>query len=245
MLRAVIWDFDGTICDTYPAIAGAANAALASFSVATSIDHVVALASISLEYCIRTLAAEFGVPYAQLDTVFREGYQRIDLRDQPPFPGLPALCKRFAESNVLQCIVTHRRRESLLRLLVTYGLESYFTSIIAADDGFPRKPAPDAMAHLLTAFATAPTDALVIGDRDVDILAGQAIGAHTCLFRATFPGIVPTCTIWDYAELADSVCSEPIKLPSWYDRISVRRSYENANLQCRTHTQDPRASRQR
>jgi phosphoglycolate phosphatase-like HAD superfamily hydrolase len=71
-LRAVIWDFDGTICDTYPAIAGAINAALASFSIATSLDHVIALASTSLEYCIRTLATEFDIPYAQLDTIFRE-----------------------------------------------------------------------------------------------------------------------------------------------------------------------------
>src|SRR5918911_1660058 len=108
MLRAVIWDFDGTICDTYPAIAGAVNAALASFSVATSYAHVVALASISLDYCIRTLAAEFCIPYAQLDTAFREVYQHIDLRDQPPFPGLPALCKQLAAACVYQFIVTHR-----------------------------------------------------------------------------------------------------------------------------------------
>jgi HAD superfamily hydrolase (TIGR01509 family) len=207
MLRAVIWDFDGTICDTYPAIAGAVNVALASFSVAASLAHVVALASTSLEYCIRSLATEFGIPYAQLDTVFRETYQHIDLRDQPPFPGLPALCKRLAESDVLQFIVTHRRRQSLLRLLATHGLESYFTHIIAADDGFPRKPAPDAMTHVLTTYAIDPADALVIGDRDVDILAGQAIGAPTCLFRATFPEIIPTRTIWDYAELAGIVAA--------------------------------------
>jgi HAD superfamily hydrolase (TIGR01509 family) len=207
MLRAVIWDFDGTICDTYPAIAGAINAALASFSVATSLAHVIALASTSQEYCIRTLATEFGVPYPQLDTIFHETYQRIRLCDQAPFPGLSALCKRLAGSNVLQCIVTHRRRESLLRLLSTHGLESYFTHIIAADDGFPRKPAPDAMAHVLATYAIAPADALVIGDRDVDILAGQAIGALTCLFRATFPAIVPTYSIWDYAELADIVAA--------------------------------------
>ena len=201
MLRAVIWDFDGTICDTYPAIAGAVNAALASFAVTTSLEHLVALASTSLDYCIRTLATEFDIPYAQLDTVFRETYQHIHLRDQPPFPGLPELCKQLAVVGVHQFIVTHRRRESLLRLLSTHGLESYFIHIIAADDGFPRKPAPDAMTHLLTTYAIAPADALVIGDRDVDMLAGQAIGAPTCLFRATFSEIIPTHTIWDYAEL--------------------------------------------
>lgn len=200
-LRAVIWDFDGTICDTYPAIAGAINAALASFSIATSLEHVIALASISLEYCIRTLATEFDIPYAQLDMIFRETYQHIHMRDQPPFPGLPEFCEQLAVVGVAQCIVTHRHRASLQRLLSTYGLQSYFMHIIAADDGFPRKPAPDAMLHVLATYAIDPSDALAIGDRDVDILAGQAAGMSTCLFRATFPEITPTCTIWNYADL--------------------------------------------
>jgi len=205
MLRAVIWDFDGTICDTYPAIAGAVNAALASFAVTTSLAYVVALASTSLDYCIRTLATEFDIPYAQLDSAFRETYQHIHLRDQPPFPGLPEFCKQLAIVGVRQFIVTHRRRESLLRLLSAYNLDSYFTHIIAADDGFPRKPAPDAILHLLTTYAIDPSDALVIGDRDFDILAGQAAGISTCLFRATFPEIIPTRTIWNYTELTDIV----------------------------------------
>ena len=213
-LRAVIWDFDGTICDTYPAIAGAINAALASFSVATSLEHVVTLASISLEYCMRTLATEFAIPYAQLDAAFRETYQSIQLCDQPPFPGLAELCRQLVAVGVQQFIVTHRRRESLLRLLSTHGLDVYFTHSIAADDGFPRKPAPDAMLHLLSTYAIAPSDALVIGDRDFDMLAGQAAGVSTCLFRATFPEIIPTRTIWNYAELADIVPAAAIGTPA-------------------------------
>ena len=205
MFRAVIWDFDGTICDTYPAIAGAINTALACFGVATSLEYVVALASTSLDYCVHTLATEYRIPYVQLDAVFRQTYQQIHLRDQPPFPGLTDLCTRLVAVGVKQFIVTHRRRESLLRLLSTHKLDSYFTHIIAADDGFPRKPAPDAMTHVLTTYAIDPADALVIGDRDVDILAGQAAGMPTCLFRATFPEITPTRTIWNYAELMDIV----------------------------------------
>ncbi len=109
--------------------------------------------------------------------------------------------------------MTHRRRESLLRLLSTHELDSYFTHIIAADDGFPRKPAPDAMTHVLTTYAIDPAHALVIGDRDVDILAGQAAGSCTCLFRATFPEIIPTRTIWNYTELADIVPATAIGTP--------------------------------
>ena len=174
---------------------------------------MVALASTSLDYCLHTLATEFGIPYQQLDAIFRETYQSIQLRDQPPFPGLAELCTQLVAVGVQQFIVTHRRRESLMRLLSTHGLDSYFTHIIAADDGFPRKPSPDAMLHVLTSYAIDPSDALVIGDRDVDILAGQAAGISTCLFRAAFPEIMPTRSIWDYNELADIVPATAIGTP--------------------------------
>jgi HAD superfamily hydrolase (TIGR01549 family) len=186
-MKAVIWDFDGTICDTYPAIAGAVNDALARFGQSASFDRIVELSSISLDRCIRTLATEHAIPYDQLDAAFVLTYQAIQPSQQPPFPGVLEICQRLVERGVLNFIVTHRRRASLTVLLTSHGLLSLFTEIIAADDGFPKKPAPDAIIHLLTTYAIAPEDALVIGDRESDILAGQAAGVPTCLFQGVFP----------------------------------------------------------
>jgi HAD superfamily hydrolase (TIGR01509 family) len=205
MLKAVIWDFDGTICDTYPAIAYAVNAALASFHASPTFERIVELASISLDRCIHTLAAEHAIPYEQLDAAFKVTYQHVRPVDQPPFPGVVDLCQQLARAGIYNFIVTHRRRASLRVLLATHALESYFTDIIAADDGFPRKPAPDAIVHLLATYGIAPAEALVVGDRDIDILAGQAAGVPTCLFRASFADLRPTHTIMAYQELADLV----------------------------------------
>jgi HAD superfamily hydrolase (TIGR01509 family) len=205
MLRAVIWDFDGTICDTYPAIARAVNTALARFGAEATITRIVDLASISLDRCIRTLAEDFALPYDQLAAAFTETYQHVQPTDQPPFPGVRDLCQRLTRAGIHNFIVTHRRHASLHVLLTTYDLRSWFTHIIAADDAFPRKPAPDAMLHLLTTYGIAPSEALVIGDRDLDIRAGQAAGIPTCLFRASIPDPAPSRTITAFAELMDLV----------------------------------------
>ena len=202
MLRAVIWDFDGTICDTYPAIARAVNAALAQFDVSESVARIVELTSVSLDGCIRTLASDYAIPYPHLDAAFIIAYRDVQPLHQPPFSGFTATCQLLTTRGIQHFIVTHRRRASLTTLLTTHALTPYFTQIIAADEGFPKKPAPDAVVYLLNTHAIAPTEALMIGDRDLDILAGQAAGVPTCLFRAAFPGIVPTYTIQDYHELA-------------------------------------------
>jgi HAD superfamily hydrolase (TIGR01509 family) len=203
MIKAIIWDFDGTICDTYPAIARAINSALATFGASAPLERIVDLASISLDQCIRTLAHDYGVSYEDLDVVFTDTYRTLDPADQPPFPGVLNLCRQLSQSGVLQFIVTHRRRASLHVLLETHHLLPYFTAIIAADDGFPRKPAPDAILHLLDQYQIAPSDALIIGDRELDIRAGQAAGVSTCLFRGTCRDLIPTRTITTFAELAD------------------------------------------
>jgi HAD superfamily hydrolase (TIGR01549 family) len=205
MLRAVIWDFDGTICDTYPAIAQAVNSALAEFGAQATLARIIELASISLERCIRTLAEDFALPYEQLNAAFTAAYQHVQPTDQPPFPGVRDLCQRLANAGIPNYIVTHRRRASLTVLLDTHDLRTLFTYIIAADDAFPRKPAPDALLYLLATYGIAPSDALVIGDRDLDIRAGQAAGIPTCLFRATIPDPAPTRSIAAFAELIDIV----------------------------------------
>lgn len=202
MLKAIFWDFDGTICDTYPAIARAVNAALATFGTSASLERVIELASISLDGCIRTLAQEYSIPHQELDAAFTETYKNVQPSEQMPFPGLVKLFEQLSTDGVQQFIVTHRRRRSLVALLELHKLQPYFTSIIAADDGFPKKPSPDALIYLLETYRFIPTEVLLIGDRDLDMLAGQAAGIPTCLFRSSFAEIHPTYTFTDYNELA-------------------------------------------
>lgn len=138
VLKAILWDFDGTICDTYPAIAHAVNQALARFGATASFERVVELTSISLDTCIRTLAREYGIRYDDLDAAFSHTYKDIQLIDQAPFPGFTDLCKKLTHLGIKHFIVTHRRRHSLLALLDLHKLRSYFTDIVAADDGFAK-----------------------------------------------------------------------------------------------------------
>lgn len=109
--------------------------------------------------------------------------------------------KKIQDLDGQNFIVTHRRRESLNELLSTHGMICYFTDILAGDDGFPRKPDPSAMRYLVEKHQLPIDKVLVIGDRPIDILAGQAIGAKTCLFRASFPDVLPNMTIKGFDEL--------------------------------------------
>jgi HAD hydrolase, family IA, variant 1 len=51
---------------------------------------------------------------------------------------------------------------------------------VTADDGFPRKPDPTSMLYLKDKYTI--ESGLVIGDRPIDIEAGQRAGMATYLF---------------------------------------------------------------
>ena len=212
VLKAILWDFDGTICDTYPEIARAINQALAHFGASTHLERIIELAAVSLDSCIQTLAQDHALSYEALGAAFTDAYPTVRLTKQAPFPGFRDLCEQCTQFGVQHFIITHRRQQSLFALLEAHTIMPFFTHIIAVDAGFAKKPAPDALIHILETYGIDATDALVIGDRDFDILAGQAAGIPTALFRASFVGVHPTYAFSSYAELATII--KPLLRPT-------------------------------
>lgn len=200
-IRAIIWDFDGTLVDTYPEIARIVNATLATFGKSASLERIIELSSVSLDFCITELSKELAIPYEDLNEQFVICYKTVNPEEQRPFPYAIEVCKKVQELGGQNFIVTHRRRKSLHELLTLHNLHSYFTDSVAGDDGFPRKPDPSAMRYLLEKYQLPLDKSLVIGDRPLDILAGQSAGLKTCLFQGSFPEIRPDLSISSFEQV--------------------------------------------
>ena len=66
--------------------------------------------------------------------------------------------------------------------MLTDDLYEYFSDFIVRNDGFADKPAPDALLYLLDKHHIDPQDAVMIGDRGIDVQAGLNAGIATILF---------------------------------------------------------------
>lgn len=185
MIRAIIWDFDGTLVDTYPAIARAYAIALSAFEFTAPFERIVELSSQSLDHCTQQLAADHNLPVAEFEALFQQAYKQITPADQPPFLGMLSVCEVLREAGWRQYIVTHRRRASLNVLLDAHGLAHYFADIIAGDDGFPRKPDPAAFLALCARHNLSPATTVTIGDRPADMQAARAAGLRGHLFGSS------------------------------------------------------------
>jgi phosphoglycolate phosphatase-like HAD superfamily hydrolase len=77
-------------------------------------------------------------------------------------------------------VVTNKGRAFSEPLLDQLGIRRYFMMIVAADDGVPLKPAPDALLRIIDRLAVDKGLSVMVGDGVQDMEAGKAAGITTC-----------------------------------------------------------------
>lgn len=201
MIRHLIWDVDGTLFDTYPAIVGSLHAAAVELGAPATYEETHDLALVSIDHCLGTLSVTYGLALDLLADGFARQYQQVSPADQPPFDGALEVCQLIRSRGGINLIVTHRRRAGLDRLLTSHGLADHFTDIISHDDGYPRKPDPGAFRTLIERHRLARDETLAVGDRDIDILAAHAAGLPAAHFGACPITTTPDVVLPDFATL--------------------------------------------
>lgn len=217
MFRNIIWDVDGTLFDTYPSIARAFKAALKDFGKEASLDWIHELARKSLGECLSTLAGTFALDEKMLGQAFGQRYDAVKPEAQPPFPGVVAVCDYICAIGGKNVIVTHRGREGTAELLAANHMAQYFAGFLARDDGYPKKPHPAAFEAALILHNLRPGETMAVGDREIDVLAGQAAGLFSCLFRGEAEDVRADLSVGSFDELYDYLVSrngEPPHAPS-------------------------------
>ncbi len=200
--RYLLWDFDGTLFDTYPPLIRAIEQALADFKIAERREVIADLLGDTLARCIAALTVTHSLDGAAFEARVDTYWRQTTPQDNPPFPGVVHACERVLAAGGRHYIVTHRGRESMLALLDWYNIRGMFADFLTRDDGYPRKPDPASFQAMIERHHLPLHEVLVIGDRALDIQAGQGAGVHTCLFSAVpLPGVQPDYMIADFAAL--------------------------------------------
>ncbi|SDN39020.1 HAD hydrolase-like protein [Bacillus sp. OK048] len=164
----ILWDFDGTLFDTYPAL----------------VEGFVKLSQQNLnrEEVLKWLKidSKTAFNYYGIDETNRAEYKRLDKQYSKlyskPFEHLEEVLSAV-ENNI---IVTHRDMESTTYLLEKYQLSHYFKEIVSVEEqGFTRKPHTSSYEFVLKNYHID----LVVGDRDLDLLPARKLKIKTVAFQ--------------------------------------------------------------
>lgn len=204
--RAVIFDLDGVLVDSFEVMREA-------FTVAYA--EIVGQGEAPFEEYSRHLGRYFpdimrimGLPPEMEGTFVRESYRlahRVTV-----FDGVVELVRTLRERGLRLAVATGKSGPRARSLLDVLGMLSMFDHVIGSDEVANPKPAPDIVLHALDRLGLGPTEAMMVGD------------AVTDLASATAAGVTAVAALWgetDEAELLrarpDVVLRQPSDLLAW------------------------------
>jgi phosphoglycolate phosphatase len=191
--RAVLVDLDGTLVDSAPDLAAAANRMLAQLdapplplaTVRGFIGHGVA------NLVLRVLANADGL--AQVDeasalAMFERHYAECNGRHSALYPGVKQGLSMLEWLGYPLACVTNKQRSFTIALLDTMGLSPYFGAVVCGGPGLALKPDPAPLLSACHQMGADPAFGIMVGDSQADAVAAERAGMPVYLVRYGYHG---------------------------------------------------------
>jgi len=215
-LQAVLFDLDGTLVDSAPDLAGAANEmrsvrGLAPLPVADLRPMVGSGARGMVGAAFGLGAGDEG--YESLRDEFLERYEQRLLRETKVFAAMQPVLERLDAQSLRWGIVTNKALRYAQPLVAGLQLDRRAAVLIGGDSTPFAKPHPEPLLAAARSIGIAPAHCVYVGDDHRDVLAGRAAGMSTLAAAWGYLGSAMSIHEWG----ADAVLEDADALLRWLE----------------------------
>jgi phosphoglycolate phosphatase len=198
-VQAVLFDLDGTLIDSAPDLAAAADA----MRVARGLPPLplAQYRPMAGAGARGLLAVAFGmtpehVDYGTLREEFFCNYERSLTRRTQIFDGVPELLESFASQGVKWGVVTNKSERFTLPLTGSMALFATAGAIVSGDTTPHAKPHPAPLLEAARRMGVDASRCVYVGDDERDIVAGLAAGMATVAVTYGYLGAQADTSRW-------------------------------------------------
>lgn len=184
MIKACIFDCDGTLLDTLVSIASNANKALKDYGFqeipTEEYKHMVGDgARVLIQRCLRRAGdlecLQFEPVYQRYREYFKEGclYRVI------PYEGIQDLIEELKTRGIRRAVLSNKPHEQTLSVISATFDEGDFDVVLGLKKDGKKKPDPAGALEIAGILGVKPEECLYIGDTDTDMQTGNGAGMHT------------------------------------------------------------------
>lgn len=183
-IRAVAFDLDGTLVDSLPDLAAAANAMRAAFDLPPlpqeRIQSHVGDGIGSLVHRALTDSRDGQAATSDWERGYaffvRYYHEHLD-EGTTIYPGVVDALALLRTLQLPLAVVTNKSERLALPLLERLGLRDYFSLVIGGDTLAERKPSAMPLLHTAQVLGVPPAALLMVGDSANDVLTARAAGS--------------------------------------------------------------------
>ena len=220
-IELILFDLDGTLCDTAPDVHDSVNIAL----------EQMGLPPVTLDQTLKAIGPGPGVfsriilgndnlhRFEEYREVFRPVYHDRCLTKTRLFDGIEQVIEGLHERGARVGVVTNKPLPGTSIILEGLGVMDRFDTIVCADMVDKPKPEPDMVYLACQKAGVLPQQAMMVGDTDNDILSANAAGALSC-----FAG-------WGYShdkerliEISSFTAQQPLDILEIIDRLEIKKN---------------------
>lgn len=208
MRKLVLFDFDGTLADTAPDLAAAANKQRARKGLAPlPYDDFRPHASHGARGLLKVgLGMDPDHPeYEDCRQQFLADYEHDMTVHTRLFPGIGQLLSTLKQHGYAWGIVTNKMEYLAIPLVVHLGLYTDCAITVGGDTTDHAKPHPAPLLHAAEKAGFQPEDCIYVGDDQRDIIAGKAAGMATVVAAYGYCGTETALHAWQ----ADAIAATP------------------------------------
>ncbi|MBL0143624.1 MAG: phosphoglycolate phosphatase [Betaproteobacteria bacterium] len=180
-IRAALFDLDGTLLDTAPDLASAANRMLAELGRApldeTRIRDYVGKGVVNLvNRCFEATGGGSEDQRQRAQEAFERHYIAGIADRSRLYPGVVSGLEALERAGIAMGCVTNKAGRFTEPLLELTGLRRFFGVVVSGDTMERKKPHPEPMLYAAEKLGTSPAQTLVVGDSLNDVLSARAAG---------------------------------------------------------------------
>ncbi|WP_128513849.1 phosphoglycolate phosphatase [Tabrizicola thermarum] len=187
-MGAIVFDLDGTLVDSAPDIAAAANRMLADFGLAPLPEpQLRGFIGHGIPSLVGKVIAACGLDPALLPEMNARMVAQYAARPATltrPYPGVVECLQTLTGQGHRLGLCTNKDRAIAVQILHALDIARFFAAVVGGDSLPQRKPDPAPLHHTFALLGAEPL--LYVGDNEVDVEAAEAAGLDLAIYTGGY-----------------------------------------------------------
>lgn len=181
MIKAIIFDFDGTLADTLESIKHGINLTMEQFGYPFNTrDDVQAHINHGARNLIKlSIPAEYQSDEAKIDevyAVYNEMYKKVYLEVDELYDGVADAIVKLHQNGIKMSVLSNKQDPMVVGLCEKNLPKDMFTEFRGQRVGAPTKPDPTVPLEICALMGVKPSECALVGDSDVDMKTAKNAG---------------------------------------------------------------------